>query len=77
MEFSKFLTEFCGQFEDENIKINGTDKFRELDAWDSLTGMAVLYMIDTNYGVAIPPDDFIKLQTPEGIFDYIKTRTAS
>jgi acyl carrier protein len=39
--------------------------------------MAVLYMIETNYGVIIPPDDFIKLQTPEGIFDYIKTRTES
>jgi acyl carrier protein len=75
MDFSQFLQDFCSQLEDENTKISGSDKFRELESWDSLTAMAVLYMIDSKYGVTIPPDDFIKLQTPEEIFEYIKTRT--
>lgn len=71
MDFTVFLKDFCGQFEDENIKIGEMDKFRETVLWDSLTGMAVLYMIEHNYGVEIPVEEFKKLETPRAIFEYI------
>jgi acyl carrier protein len=74
MTFPQFLLDFQGQFEDEGIAIDEGDKFRELDAWDSLTGMAVLYMIQHNYSVTIPVNDFMELQTPKEIFEYIKQK---
>jgi acyl carrier protein len=57
--------------------IDGKNKFRELETWDSLTEMAELFMIEKNYGVTIPPDDFVKLQTPEEIFEYVQARIKS
>ena len=72
MDFKTFLKEFCSQFEDENTQIGETDRFRETTLWDSLTGMAVLYMIEHNYGVEIPVDDFLKLETPMDIYKYIQ-----
>jgi len=74
MDFTAFLQNFCGQFEDENIRIGETEKFRETTLWDSLTGMAVLYMVERNYGVEIPVEEFKKLETPREIFEYIRTR---
>jgi acyl carrier protein len=77
MNFSQFLSDFCGQFEDEKIEMKGDANFRKLESWDSLTGMAVLYMIESNYGVTITPDEFIKLETPEDIFKYIQEKVKS
>ena len=74
MDFNVFLKNFCSQFEDENTQIGEMDKFRETTLWDSLTGMAVLYMIEHNYGVKIPVDEFLKLETPLDIYEYIQAR---
>jgi acyl carrier protein len=74
MDFTSFLKDFCGQFEDENIQIGETEKFRETALWDSLTGIAVLYMIEKNYEVEMPVEDFLKLETPREIFEYIGKR---
>ena len=74
MDFTVFIKDFCGQFEDENIQIAENEKFRKTTLWDSLTGMAVLYMIEHNYGVQIPVEEFIKLETPREIFEYISKK---
>ena len=74
MEFSVFLKDFCSQFEDEDIQIGETERFRLTTSWDSLTGMAVLYMIEHNYNIEIPVEDFLKLETPREIFEYICKR---
>ena len=74
MDLAVFLKDFCSQFEDENIQIGGSEKFRETTLWDSLTAMAVLYMIEHNYGVEISFEELKKLETPQEIFDFIQTK---
>jgi acyl carrier protein len=74
MDISKFLSDFSDQFEDADLEINESDNFREIGSWDSLTGMAVLCMIESNYGVTISIDDFKNLKTPREIFEYIQSR---
>jgi acyl carrier protein len=74
MDFQQFLKNFCGQFEDGNVEIKGTDKLRKIESWDSLTAMAILYMIEQDYNVKIPVEDFKKLETPQAIFDYVNAR---
>jgi acyl carrier protein len=76
-EFEDFLKDFCGQFEDANIELHGIDKFRETTLWDSLTGMAVLYMIENKYGVTISPDELKGMETPMDIYEYIGKRVSS
>jgi acyl carrier protein len=75
MEFVRFLSDLCGQFEDENTEIHESDKLADMDTWDSLTAMAVLYMIEKNYGVLIPAEDFVNLKTPREIFEYVQERS--
>jgi acyl carrier protein len=75
MNLSKFILDFAGQFEDNVANITETVEFRKHESWDSLTGMAVLYMIERDYGVIIPVDDFLTLQTPKEIFEYIQKHT--
>jgi acyl carrier protein len=72
MELSKFVSDFAGQFEDNDHGITETVEFRKLASWDSLTGMAVLYMIEKDYSLVISIENFLKLQTPKEIFDYIQ-----
>jgi acyl carrier protein len=72
MDISKFLSDFSEQFEDASFEIGEFDRFREFESWDSLTGMAVLYMIERNYGVNISADDFKHLETARDIFEYIE-----
>jgi len=75
MNLSKFTQDFAEQFEDNVTGITETVEFRKHESWDSLTGMAVLYMIEHDYSVTIPVDDFLTLQTPKEIFEYIQKHT--
>jgi acyl carrier protein len=77
MELKKFTEDFVGQFEDPGIKITESENFRELESWDSLTAMAILYMIESNYGVTIPVDDFKNLPTIKSIVDYVQQRSGT
>jgi acyl carrier protein len=72
MELKEFIIDLAGEFEDTDTDITEDMEFRKLEAWDSLTGMAVLYMIECKYDVIIPVDDFIKLVTPKEVFGYIQ-----
>jgi acyl carrier protein len=73
MNLSEFISDFAKQIEDNTAEITENTEFRNMDYWDSLNGMAVLYMIDKIYAVTIPIEHFIALKTPKEIFDYIQS----
>ena len=69
-----FLLKFKDQFIDaDSIEIIGDTKFRHIGSYDSLTGMAIIVMIDDDYGVRIDDEVYKSLQTPKEIFDYINS----
>ncbi len=75
MDIKEFTEKFANQFIDDDVKnLKETTVFRELGTWDSLTGMAVLTMIEDDYGVTIPVDDFLQLKTPTEVFKYVKNK---
>jgi len=47
------------------------DKFREFEEWDSLSTLAMSAMINEEYDVVIPRNEFEKLLTVSDIIDYI------
>jgi acyl carrier protein len=68
----KFILNFREQFIDsEEITLEKDTKFRNIDSYDSLTGMAIILMIEDEYGVKIEYEIYKKLNTPEEIFNYI------
>ena len=46
--------------------------FRNLDSWDSLTGMAIQVMLEDNYGVRIPDETFKSFKTINDIYEFVK-----
>ncbi|MFC2081221.1 acyl carrier protein [Bacteroidota bacterium] len=75
MDINNFTEQIREQFLDEDQpKVTPSVKFRELETWDSLTGMAVLTIIHDEYDINIPVDDFISMHTINELFDYVKAK---
>ena len=57
----------------EPMELAPSTPFRDIPNWDSLAYLSVVTVIDSEFGVTIPLDDFRKLQTISDIADYITT----
>jgi acyl carrier protein len=65
------------QFLDQDQPLVTPDvPFRTLSTWDSLTGMAIITVIQDDYGINIPVNDFLKLTTVRELFDYVEKARA-
>jgi acyl carrier protein len=74
MELNDFLNLFKEQYIDgESIELSATDNFRDIDSYDSLTGMAILVMIKDTFDVSLSDDEFKSLHTVSEVFDHIQT----
>ncbi len=75
MNVNKFKEDIALQFLEEdqqNVSIDGD--FRELETYDSLTGMSVLAIIKDEYDVDIPVDEYKKLNTIRELFEFVKNK---
>lgn len=48
---------------EEDNEITAKTRFRELDSWDSLAFMAIVAMIEADYGIEITQEEFLKFDT--------------
>ena len=55
----------------ERDAIDATDEFRDYEEWDSLAYLSVIAMIDDNYDIVIPAEEFAKLNKIIDIYNYI------
>ena len=68
-----FLGNFVEQLlEPDEVKIDMDTNFRDLDEWDSMTGMTILVMIQDEYKIDLPADHFRTLNTVGDIFDFVE-----
>jgi len=75
MDIQEFRAKVAEQFlEVDQPKITLGIKFRSLETWDSLTGMAILSIIQDEYGVDIPVDEFTRLETVNELFVYVNSK---
>ena len=75
MDKNKFINDFTSQFIDaDEISVDENTKFRDIGSWDSMTGMAVLVMIEDEYGVSMKDSDLKKCTTVQDIFDFISSK---
>lgn len=60
----EFVKNFANQFDDTPLaEFNADTKFRELDEWSSLTGLAVMNMVAKKYNVKLSVLDLRKANT--------------
>jgi len=75
MTFDSFLDKFKEQLmEDDPSIVKAGTKFRDLDSWDSLTGMAIITMIEDEYGVKINEATFKSFKTVEDVYNYVASQ---
>ena len=65
----EFLEQLIEVFEREDI--DPEDEFRDYEEWDSLAYLSTIAMIDDNYDIVIPGDEFAKLNKIIDIYNYI------
>ena len=63
MELNSFIEKFAEQFEEtEQNVLTAEVHFKELDEWSSLMALAIIAMVDEEYGIRIKGDDVKKLR---------------
>lgn len=69
----EFIKNFAKQFDDTELSEFRSDtRFRDLDEWSSLTGLAVMNMVEKKYGVKLTVLDLRKANTIEELY-YVVT----
>lgn len=69
---NEFIKNFANQFDDTDLSEFKPDtKFRELDEWSSLTGLAIMNMIEKKYGVKLTVLDLRKANTIEELYHVV------
>lgn len=58
----------------ETLDITLETKFRDLDEWDSLTGMSIILVLEENYKIKISDDVFRDFNTFSDIYLFLKNK---
>jgi acyl carrier protein len=65
----KFIESMSEVFERDDI--GPDDVFRDYEEWDSMAYLSLIAMIDDNYDIVIPGDEFASLNKIIDIYNYI------
>ena len=68
----KFLENLIEVFERNSIKPD--DEFMDYEEWDSMVYLSLIAMIDDNYDIVIPAEEFAKLNKIIDIYNYINNQ---
>ncbi len=75
MEIEDFLIKFEGCFEGiEPGALLPETQFRNLEAWDSLTALTLLAMVDSDYEIAISANELRACNKVHDVYDLIKQK---
>jgi acyl carrier protein len=72
MEENFFLDLIIAELETLDITLE--TKFRDLDEWDSLTGMSIIMVLEENYKIKISDDIFREFNTFSDIYLFLKSK---
>lgn len=75
-DLDKFTTNFLEEYERiDPEKYNSETKLREIETWDSLTGMAIVTMIEDEYDVILTDDEFMSCDTIIEVYQLVMEKT--
>ena len=75
MEMQEFVANFANQFDDTELEMfNSETRFRDLEEWSSLIGLAVLNMIAKKYDIKITPAELRSVETIEALYNLVVTK---
>ena len=75
MELNEFVANFADQFDDTDpAEITASTAFHDLEEWSSLTGMAVIAFVKTEYGKTITGKELRECVTVEDAFNLVASK---
>lgn len=75
MNINDFIKDFADQFDETEFEeFQPETVYRDLDEWSSLTGLAILNMIDKKYGVKITATEIKGTTTIESVYNLIQSK---
>ena len=76
MDLKDFIEKFAEQFEETEISsFSANTSFKELEEWSSLMSLAIIAMVDEEYGVRVKGDDIKDAYTIEDLFKIALSRS--
>jgi acyl carrier protein len=66
-----FLKKMAEILEVERSFISEKTLFREIDGWNSMVGFSIMITIEEEYGVKIPVNEFLRLNTLGELYDKV------
>ena len=70
--FEEFKQKFSEAIEDELLlELEPNSSFKNLESWDSFSGMSIISMIDEEFGITIRSEDMMRLNTLEELYDLL------
>lgn len=71
----EFVANFANQFDDTELEMfNSETRFRDLEEWSSLIGLAVLNMIAKKYNIKITPAELRSVETIEALYNLVVSK---
>ncbi len=75
MGSNEFVEKFAEQFDDtDESEFTPSTVFSQLDEWSSLTSLAIIAFVRTDYGKKITALDIRSCETIEDLFNLVKSR---
>lgn len=75
MELNDFVEKFADQFDETDpAEIQSDTVFQELDEWSSLTAMAIIAFVKTEYGKTVTGKEIRSCETVEDLFNLIAAK---
>ncbi|WP_207495331.1 acyl carrier protein [Aridibaculum aurantiacum] len=74
-DITTFVEQFKEQFIDaDEITIDPFTNFRQIESWDSLTGMSILVMIKDEFDVDITVEEFKNCSNVQEVYDLVQAK---
>ena len=75
MDINEFVEKWAEQFDDtDESEFTPSTVFSQLDEWSSLTSLAIIAFVRTDYGKKITALDIRSCETIEDLFNLVKSR---
>ncbi|CDD97638.1 putative uncharacterized protein [Bacteroides intestinalis CAG:315] len=76
MEINEFIKDFADQFDETELEEfkPETDYRESLEEWSSLTGLAILNMIDKKYGIKLTNSEIKATDTIQSLYDLVASK---
>ena len=75
MDLKSFIADFADQFDETEFdEFKPETEYRDLDEWSSLTGLAIMNMIEKKYSIKLSASELRNTSTIEDVYNLMEAK---